>query len=148
MQNIKAHYQNFLVEDYVIEEWYRVLQDYDFDEVMNKFVDHLTGDNYKDLPQVYQLVRDLQTIEEKSKSNEVNNQIKVCCNLCERWMNMGEYKNHYARCLDIEYLVKQSEKVEKPTTRNELNKLTQKQIQALIEKYPPKQNKSVGVVRI
>lgn len=147
MQNIKAHYQTFNIENFVLEEWYKILKDYDFEEVMNKLVDHLTGNDYKDLPQVYQLVRDLQTIEEKNRSNKINNQIKVCCQLCERWMNMNEYKSHYGRCLDIQYLVRQSEKVGKPTTRAELCKLTQKQIEALLEKYKPT-NKAVGVVRI
>ena len=148
MQNIKAHYQTFMITDVVAKEWYKVLQNYDFEDVMNKLVDHLTGDNYKELPQVYQLVRDLQTIDEKEKSSQINNQIKVCCQLCERWMNINEYENHYGRCLDIDYLSRQSERRGKPTTRNELSKLTQTQIQTLIEKYPPSQNKGIGVIRL
>lgn len=148
LENVKVHYQTFVINNVVAKEWYRVLQNYDFEDVMNKFVDHLTGNNHKDLPQVYQLVKDLQPADEKKKSEEIDNQIKVCCQLCERWMSINEYENHYGRCLDIDYLSRQSERIGKPTARSELSKLTQTQIQALIDKYPPSQNKEIGVFKI
>ena len=147
LQNVKAHYQTFNIENFIFEEWYKVLKEYDFEDVINNLVDHLTGDNYKELPQVYQLVRDLKTTEEKEKHNAINNQIKVCCNLCERWMTMAEYEEHYGNCLDKEYLVSQSKKVGKPTPRNELDKLSERQITALLEKYKPKNNLK-GVIKI
>lgn len=147
LENVKAHYQTFVINDVVTKEWHKVLKEYDFEDVINTLVDHLTGDNYKDIPQVYQLTKNLKTTEEKAKQTEINNQIKVCCNLCERWMSMTEYEEHYGRCLDKEYLISQSQKVGKPTTRNELDKLNERQILALLEKYKPKNNLK-GVVRI
>lgn len=148
MQNIKAHYQTFSIENYVFEEWYKVLKEYDFDDVMEKLVDHLTSNEHKEIPKVYQLVKYLSTTTEKQNQKEIDSSFKVCCNLCDRWMTMSEYENHYGRCLDIEYLVSKSKKIGKPTTRAELSKLTQTQIQALYEKYKPEKIEFKGIVRI
>lgn len=148
LENIKAHYQNFSITENVVKEWYKVLADYSFSDVIEKLVDHLESDDYKEVPQVYRLVKDLKTEEEKEKVNEINNKILVCCNLCEDWMSMSEYESHYGRCLDIEYLVGASKKVGKPMTRSELNKLPQSKIQALYEKYPARRNNNIGVVKI
>ena len=32
LTNIKAHYQNFAIYDYVVEEWYKVLKDYEYEK--------------------------------------------------------------------------------------------------------------------
>ena len=148
LENIKAHYQSFSITEGVVKEWYKVLVHYDFNDVIESLVDHLESDNYKETPQVYRLVKYLNTEEEKKNQKENNMKYKVCCNLCENWMNINEYEEHYGRCLDIEYLIRASEKVGKPMTRRELSKLSQNQIQALYDKYPAKINKKMGAIKI
>lgn len=97
LTNIKAHYQNFAIYDYVIEEWYKVLKDYEFDDVMESLVEHLTSDNSNELPKVYQLVKYLTPKHLKKKSD--NKRFLVACNLCDRWMSLAEFDKHYDKCL-------------------------------------------------
>ena len=79
LTNIKAHYQNFAIYDYVVKEWYKVLKDYEYDDVMESLVDHLTPKDLK-------------------KESESNRYI-VSCNLCDRWMSLDEFDKHYDKCL-------------------------------------------------
>ena len=148
LENIKAHYQSFSITENVVKKWYKVLIDYEFTDVIESLVDHLESDEYKEVPQVYRLVKYLKTEEEKQNQKESNMKYKICCNLCEKWMSMNEHEEHYGRCLDIEYLIGASKKVGKPMTRRELSKLSQNQIQALYDKYPARINKNMGVVKI
>ena len=85
LTNIKAHYQNFAIYDYVVKEWYKVLKDYEYDDVMESLVDHLTSDNSNELPKAYQLIKYLIP--------------KDSCNLCDRWMSLDEFDKHYDKCL-------------------------------------------------
>lgn len=143
LDNVKYHYQTFVMNDKIFETWYEVCKDYDFEEVMEKLVDHITGEDYKEIPKVYQLVKHLNTTEEKTIKAKA--EIQVCCNLCKKWMDVKEYERHYGRCLDIEYLIGQSEKVGKSMSRIELSKLPQTQIQALYEKYKPNLKELKGI---
>lgn len=97
LTNIKAHYQNFAIYDYVVKEWYKVLKDYEYDDVMESLVDHLTSDNSNELPKAYQLVKYL-TPKDLKKESESNRYI-VSCNLCDRWMSLDEFDKHYDKCL-------------------------------------------------
>ena len=99
LTNIKAHYQNFSICGYVVEEWYKVLKNYDFDDVMEKLVDHLTSNNSNEFPKAYQLIKELKTIKEKERETVLDNIYTVSCNLCEKWMSLSDFDKHYYECL-------------------------------------------------
>ena len=41
MEKIKAYYSNFSMKDYVVNEWYDKLKQYDVDDVYQKLDEHL-----------------------------------------------------------------------------------------------------------
>ena len=46
MIRIKQHYQEFVMDNIKLNEWYSELKDYDYFEVNNKFEEHLRNEQY------------------------------------------------------------------------------------------------------
>ena len=46
MTRIKQHYQEFVIDNYKIDEWYKELKSYDYDEVNKKLDEHLRNEQY------------------------------------------------------------------------------------------------------
>ena len=65
--------------------------------------------------------------------------IEVACQLCGKWMRVWQYDEHYARCLDIEYLASIAEQKGENFTRKDLEECRPEVIDKLIKKYPPKE---------
>lgn len=63
---------------------------------------------------------------------------KVECNLCHRWMTIGEYDSHYEKCLDVEYLVNVAKEKGETFERKDIENCRQDVIDRLLEKYEPK----------
>lgn len=45
-RRIKSHYQEFTVDDFKVDEWYKELRDYDYDDVTKRFELHLNSEDY------------------------------------------------------------------------------------------------------
>ena len=101
LKKIKANYQGFSMEDYVINEWYDRLKPYDIDDVYLKLDQHLKGERCSEIPKIHYITKYLKEPSEKSKS--VDN-LLVDCNLCHRTMTLKQYDDHYGKCLSICYL--------------------------------------------
>ena len=105
MKRIKSHYQEFIVDDFKLEEWYRELKDYSLDDVMEKLDLHLKSEQYgNQIPKVYFLTKYLTKESEKNKKIQIN----VNCQLCGKKVSLDEYDKHYDRCSSIDYLNRQS----------------------------------------
>ena len=101
LKKIKANYQSFSMEDYVINEWYDRLKPYDIDDVYLKLDQHLKGERCSEIPKIHYITKFLKEPSEKSKSLD---NCFVDCNLCHRTMTLKQYDDHYGKCLSICYL--------------------------------------------
>ena len=103
LKKIKANYQSFSMEDYVINEWYDRLKPYDIDDVYLKLDQHLKGERCSEIPKIHYITKFLKEPSEKSKSLD---NCFVDCNLCHRTMTLKQYDDHYGKCLSIRYLMR------------------------------------------
>lgn len=107
MERIKQHYQEFVIDNYKITEWYKELKDYDYNEVNVKLDDHLRNEQFgNQIPKVYFLTKYLTKLSEKGQYDA--SKIKVRCHLCNAILSFEEYDKHIARCNSVEYLNQQS----------------------------------------
>lgn len=107
LEKIQAYRQSFLITNAVINEWNRVLEPYDYDDVNKKLDEYFkNGDNFGKYPDVYYLIKYLKSHDEKIKTNGIG----VRCQICDRIVNIDNYNEHYDRCSSTEYLCNMSEK--------------------------------------
>ena len=58
MDRIKSHYQEFIIDDFKIKEWYDELKDYSYEDVNKKLDEHLRSEQYGNfIPKVYFLTK-------------------------------------------------------------------------------------------
>ena len=89
-------------------EWYRILKNYDYQDVVDNLEKWLgDSENKYFLPDVYVLVADLHTTEEKNKPFN----FKVMCRHCKKWFPYNTSKEHEDRCGSIEYIIKNYKKL-------------------------------------
>ncbi len=134
---IKSNYQHFSLDNGIGDYWYSVLKDYDMEEVLTNILNHIESDNYKELPNPHQMVKGLNTYNEKQQKSKIYTNYQVSCSLCGKWMPLEYIEKHQQRCLDIEYLLSVSNKINKPTKRETLEQLTDEQLEKMCKKYPP-----------
>ena len=109
MKRIKQHYQEFMVDDFRVNEWYKALKNYDLDDVNDKLDEHLKNETYgNQIPKVYFIIKYLKTTEEKN--NEKNKKAKLECPLCREWILMNDFDKHYEKCSSVNYFIKQYKK--------------------------------------
>lgn len=141
MERIKLHYQEFVIDEKRVEEWYKMLKDYDEIEVNEKLNEHLDNEQYGHLiPKVAFLVKYLTKISDKQKYNTEN--IKVKCNLCGATTSYSAFEKHLTRCNSVEYLNQQSlrlyeKEIDKEKYRNldeeTFNKIYDKVLMKILE---------------
>jgi hypothetical protein len=102
LERIKQHYQEFIVDDFKLDEWYSELQYYDAVDVHKKLEEHMRGDYGNSIPKLYFLTRYL--IKEQDKSKYDKTGLTVRCDLCGKIVGYSNYKNHHDRCESIDYL--------------------------------------------
>nr|DAL31291.1 MAG TPA_asm: Loader and inhibitor of phage G40P [Caudoviricetes sp.] len=141
---IKINYQNFSMDKDLTNYWFECVKDYSYEEVADKLAEHLENDEYNDIPKAKQLTRFLMTEDEKLKKEQAYKGLLVACGLCGEWMDLNNYQNHYAKCLDISYLIMVSKRLGTPITRQELAELSDWKIKKLCEKYKPDENVKIG----
>lgn len=101
MQRIKSHYQEFIIDDYKIEEWYNELKDYSMEDVMNKLEQHLRSEEYgSQIPKVYFLTKYL--TKEKDKGKSIKGKIE--CIICHNFIDITDWDKHFDRCSSVDYL--------------------------------------------
>lgn len=137
LDNIKGYYNSqFFTDEYVLKAWEETMQLYDLEDAINHIQEYIK--DFPDTPPKPQTFkRGLYTHEEKVRLRE--SKFTVECNLCHRWMPLADYDSHYDKCLDIEYLVGVAKQEGKDFTREYLENQTDRVIEGLLAKYPPKQ---------
>lgn len=118
LEKIQIHRQSFLITKPVLNEWARVLEPYDFEDVNNKLDEYFKdSDNFGRYPDVFYLVKFLKTIEEK---NDIIIP-KIICKICRKKVDYENYNKHFGRCSSIEYLDEMSKRyLEKDLNRDKL----------------------------
>lgn len=100
LERIKANYQSFSQEGYVLNEWYERLKDYDKEDVYKKFEEHLKGDLGSQIPKIHFITKYL--IKSSEKGNQ--NNYKVLCPNCKKTLSLKDYESHMERHNSIEYM--------------------------------------------
>lgn len=127
-KKVRAYYNYFVLDKDILEEWCRVLKDYDKEDIDKKFSEHLKTHSI-DTPRLHTLIDGLETIEEKQKP-KLDENYYVRCNLCGKEMSLERYDDHYAKCLLIGALIsKAQEEYDKKISYNEFNKYTYEQLE-------------------
>lgn len=123
-RRIKSHYQEFAIDDFKIDEWYKELKDYDYEDITRRFELHLNSEDYGQvIPKLWFLKKNLSTIEEKKESKVYK--CSVICQICGEEIPFRGYDTHYAKCSAIDYMQKQIKKIYgKDTPRELLERMT------------------------
>ena len=109
LSRIKVHRPFFMKDmkkdDQVLlkKEWYKILINYDNIEVneeLDKYFSDLDNDNKN--PTVYSLISNLSKVSDK----QINDDVRVYCQICGADINLKNYQEHYDHCSSIEYLSK------------------------------------------
>ena len=132
MERIKQHYQEFIIDDYKIEEWFKELSKYDYSEVNNKLEQHLRSEQYgQNIPKLYFLTKNLLTLEEKESHSEHI----VICPICRQRMKFEGYNKHFERCSSVEFLETQAKRFElKNFDKNNLRRMTEVEFDRIYDK--------------
>lgn len=100
LERIKANYQSFPQEGYVLNEWYERLKDYDKEDVYKKFEEHLNGELSSQIPKIHFITKFLKKSADKGKEQGY----KVICSYCKKALPLSEYQKHMERHNSIEYM--------------------------------------------
>lgn len=101
LKRIKSHYQEFIVDDFKVNEWYKELKDYSLEDVMDRLEQHFRSEQYgNQIPKVYFLTKYL--TKEQDKGKELTGSER--CHVCNKWINIKEFEKHFDRCSSVDYL--------------------------------------------
>lgn len=137
LDTIKGYYNSqFFIDEYVINAWTSTMKDYELADAIDHLQTYLK--TYPEIaPKPHTFTKGLMTFEQKEKYK--NSNLTVACQLCNRWMPLEEYDEHYGKCLDIEYLVSVAKEKGQNITREDLEEYPQITIDKLLKKYEPKE---------
>lgn len=109
MERIKTYYPNFMIDDFTVKEWNSQLKDYSYQDISEKFSEHLKSEEYGNyVPRINFLTKYL--TKEKEKGNNNADKIYTNCNLCGKSLLLSEYETHFHKCSSIGYVMKQYKK--------------------------------------
>lgn len=132
MERIKQHYQDFIIDDYKIDEWHSELCKYDFKEVNEKIDQHMRSEQYGQyIPKIYFLTRNLKTLEQKAEKKAYT----VICSYCKKYMDYELYEKHVHRCSSVEFLQEQCDRFNlKSIDKDYYRKMPQEQFEEFYNK--------------
>lgn len=134
LKRIKANYQEFSIkEKYIIDEWYRELQNYDLADLNEKLDEHLADDLYgREIPKVRLLTKDLIRSKDKGKVKKY----LIYCNNCGQVVGDREYDRHYKRCSAVSAMISDLKNYYNLTVKKEeLLALSEKKFELSYQKY-------------
>lgn len=146
LNKIKGYYNSqFFIDEYITEAWLETMKQYDLEDALEHLSSYLK--EYPDLPpKPHTFTKGLYTRDQKDMIR--NSKFTVECNLCHRWLPLQEYEDHYARCLDISYLISVAKQKGEEYSREELENCRPGVIEKLLAKYPPKEYTEVFGVKL
>lgn len=107
LNKIKVFRQSFLILKETIEEWTKILEPYDYQDVDKKLDEYFKEtNNFGQYPDPYLLSRNLTTKIEKEKYRDIT----IICQICGEKVSHGAYNKHYDRCSSVDYICNMSER--------------------------------------
>lgn len=134
LERIRIYYQHMTRSDAINDEWFKILRKYKAEDVNSGFDSYLKDErNRNRIPMPQDLISGLLTIEGQKEKN--NDNFKMDCQLCHKFMTLDEYNNHYSKCSSITYLLTLFKKRDMNVSREELENLDEKTFKGVYEKY-------------
>lgn len=131
MQKIKANYQEFSIEEYVINEWYRKLKDFDIEDVEKKLEQHLNGEYRKMIPRLSFIASGLKTPAQKIASQE----IIIRCHVCGEKINLKQLDRHLSRHNSVAYIKSREHYLGQDNDADDLMNLTEVYFQKFYKNF-------------
>lgn len=100
LKKIKSYYNNFSIDEYVINEWADRLKPYDIENVYQKLDEHLKGSYKDEIPKIYFITRSLS----KAKEKQTTDNTVVRCQYCNKKVGLKYYDNHVERHNSVYYI--------------------------------------------
>lgn len=101
LDKIQAFRQSFNITNSLLDEWYKILEPYRYQDVNKKLDEYFReSSNFGQYPDAYSLVRYLRTEEELQHTSS----IQVRCSMCGRLMNYNDLEEHFDRCSSVSYI--------------------------------------------
>ena len=147
MERVKSHYQEFIIDDFKISEWYGKLKDYDAEDVNKKFDEHLGSEIYgESIPKIYFLTKYLTPTKDKGKVVHYT----VYCPKCGYEIPDEEFEHHTKRCYEASTIVRDFKKYfNRSLQKKKLMSLDDEDFEKLYQEYLNKMIdcKDVDIVR-
>ena len=110
LKRIKQHYQEFIIDTYKVEEWYKELKYYSYEDVNKKLDEHLRSEHFGNtIPKVYFLTKYL--TKEKDKIKNKSDSLLVRCSICGKVIKYCDFQTHMDRCNSVEFINLKSKKL-------------------------------------
>lgn len=137
MQRIKSHYQEFVIDEFKMNEWYNELKDYKNEDVNRKLEEHLKSQEYgMYVPKLYFLTKYLV----KEKEQNLPKIETVECPKCHEYVLFADFDKHFDRCSSVDYVIlKTKEYFNKELNRDLLMNMNQ-------EEFDNKYNKLLNYI--
>ena len=129
-RRIKAHYQEFSIDEFKLDEWYKELKQYSYEDITSRFELHLSSEEYGQLPpKLWFLKKNLRTIDEKKEAAHFKH--PVICQICGKPIDLRIYDNHFNKCSAINYMQRELQRIyNKQVSREQLENMSEDQFQA------------------
>lgn len=145
MKKIKAYYQNFSIEEYIVDEWADKLKKYDINDVYQKLDQHLNGEYKNEIPKLHFITKYLKSADEKKDIND----IYFKCARCNKNIALADHSNHVARHNAIDYIQSRCYLINREYNYEELLNIPQNEfdnlydlfIEQIYEKVPDENEK-------
>ena len=121
MEKIKANYQEFSIEGYVVNEWYKKLKKFDVDDVEKKLEQHLNGEYRRMIPRLNFIVSGLKTPEQKIASQN----IIIRCHVCGKKIDLKNFDRHLSRHNSVAYIKSREHYLNQKSDVDELMNMTE-----------------------
>ena len=122
LKRIKQYYNDFVVDDFKVEEWYKQLKDYDASDVNERLNKHLKSETYGDYPPKLNFI--LAGII-KTKDKDAVRMYTIICQNCGKELDYFNYDEHIRKCNSIDYVIREMKKyLNKTVTREQLESMS------------------------
>lgn len=129
MKKIKSYYQNFAIEDYILDEWYDRLKPYSIEDVYKKLDEHLNGNYQNEIPKLHFITKFLKTPAEKSEEK-----IVIRCAFCGKSIELEKHERHLTRHNSITYIKRNERRIGKVFDETKMYELTEVEFDRLYKK--------------
>ncbi len=133
MERVKSHYQEFIIDDFKLSEWYGKLKDYDAADVNKKLDEHLNSEEYGDsIPKIYFMTKYLTPTKDKGKIRHYT----IYCTKCCYEIPDTEFEHHTKRCYEASTIVRDFKRYFNQSLQKEkLMNLNENKFEEIYQKY-------------